>query len=104
VLESINYAACIKHQFYFIAIIKESHFMTTIKPTILISMISALLLLGACGGDDADTTSAPAPAPAAASAPAPAASSEGEALSMDNIEKAEGVVYQDEIYANWPYN
>jgi len=21
-----------------------------------------------------------------------------------NIEKAEGVTYQDEIYANWPYN
>jgi len=81
--------------------------MSTRKPFILLSiMISGLLLLSACGNDDADTASAPAPAaaPMADSEPAMSSDSGGEALSMDNIEKAEGVVYQDEIYANWPYN
>jgi hypothetical protein len=80
--------------------------MSTRKPFILLSiMISGLLLLSACGNDDASTASAPAPAAtpmAESSAPAP--SEDGMGLSMDNIEKAEGVVYQDEIYANWPYN
>ena len=74
--------------------------MSIRKLLILLSiMISSLLLLSACGDDSADTASS---APVAESMPA--ASSDGEALSMDNIEKAEGVVYQDEIYANWPYN
>jgi hypothetical protein len=80
--------------------------MSTKKSFILLSIVSSLLLLGACGSDDsADAaSSAPAAAPAAVSAPTPAPTSDGEGLSMDNIEKAEGVVYQDEIYANWPYN
>ncbi|HIF50826.1 MAG TPA: hypothetical protein EYQ42_04745 [Thiotrichaceae bacterium] len=63
--------------------------MTTSKSFLLSIMISALLLLGACGGDDADTATDSADA------------------SMDSsmdMEKAEGVIYQDEIYANWPYN
>jgi len=65
--------------------------MITSKLVSLSVMISALLLLGACGGDDADTAAAPAPA--------------ATDTSMDSsIEKAEGVIYQDEIYANWPYN
>jgi hypothetical protein len=71
----------------------------------LIIMVSSLLILSACGGEDSGTASAPASAPAAA---APAASSsdsgDGGIFESLNIEKAEGVVYQDEIYANWPYN
>ncbi len=77
--------------------------MSTSKPFILLSiMISGLLLLTACGSEDKGTASTPAPE--AASTAEPAASGEGDALSMNNIEKAEGVVYQDEIYAKWPYN
>lgn len=77
--------------------------MSIRKPFILLSiMISSLLLLSACGGDDSADATSSAPTPVAESAPA--ATSGGEALSIDNIEKAEGVVYQDEIYANWPYN
>jgi hypothetical protein len=72
------------------------------KLYIFISITISGLLLSACGSDDSASTSAPAPAPVAESTPAP--SSDGEAMSMDSIEKAEGVVYQDEIYANWPYN
>lgn len=74
--------------------------MTTRKPLILLSiMFSSFLLLSACGGDDSGTASAPAPAAESA----PAASDDSMGSSMD-IEKAEGVIYQDEIYANWPYN
>ncbi len=61
-------------------------------------MFSPLLLLSACGGDDAETASAPTPVAESA----PAASSDSTNSSMD-FEKAEGVIYQDEIYANWPY-
>ena len=78
------------------------------KYLVSILTVSGFLLLGACGGDDAETASAPAApvaqsAPAAEAAPAAASSEEGAAITMDSIEKAEGVVYQDEIYANWPY-
>lgn len=74
--------------------------MSTSKPVILLSiMISTLILLSACGGDDGDTASTPAPAAESM----PAASSDSMGSSMD-FEKAEGVIYQDEIYANWPYN
>jgi hypothetical protein len=73
--------------------------MSTRKSLILLSiMTSGLLLLSACGSDDASTS---APAPAAESTPA--AATGGDALSIDSIEKAEGVVYQDTIYAGWPY-
>jgi major membrane immunogen (membrane-anchored lipoprotein) len=76
--------------------------MSLNKPLILLSMISSLMLLGACGNDDSATTSAEGSATAMVeSTPAPA-SEEGMAISMDSIEKAEGVVYQDEIYAKWP--
>ncbi|HIF51560.1 MAG TPA: hypothetical protein EYQ42_08570 [Thiotrichaceae bacterium] len=60
--------------------------MFTSKSVLLSMIISALLLLSACGGDDADT-----------------AVEESMDSAMD-MEKAEGVIYQDEIYANWPYN
>lgn len=70
--------------------------MNTSKLIILLSIISSGLLLSACG-DDSETASAPA----MESAPAEMASDSNASMSM---EKAEGVVYQDEIYANWPYN
>ena len=76
------------------------------KSFVLLSMVSGLLLLGACGSDEAETASAPAAesaAPAVEAAPAESSNEEGVAISIDSIEKAEGVVYQDEIYANWPY-
>ncbi len=75
--------------------------MSTSKPIILLTvMISALLLLAACGGDDADIASA------TESAPAANGDSMGSPMVEEGmaIEKAEGVIYQDEIYANWPYN
>lgn len=51
-----------------------------------ITMLTSLFLIGACSeGEEAKTANAlPAPTP------------------VDKIEKADGVVYQDEIYANWP--
>ena len=78
--------------------------MSANKSVILSSILfSTLFILSACGESDSGTASAPAEsAPMAESTPA--STSGGEGLSMDNIEKAEGVVYQDEIYANWPYN
>ena len=88
------------------------------KSFVLLSMLSGLFLLAACGGDDAETTSAPTPVAETTSVPTPAPAAEeapateavatadtvgnGETLTIDQIEKAEGVVYQDEIYANWP--
>lgn len=63
------------------------------------TILSASFLLSACGEGDSGTASAPA-APAMESAPAPAS----EGTTMGNMEKADGVVYEDEIYANWPYN
>jgi hypothetical protein len=73
----------------------------------VIRNISLGMILGlgltACGDDDkampAANDTAAAPAPAAAPA-----SGEDDIFSSLNIEKAEGVIYQDEIYANWPYN
>ncbi|MBL1142505.1 MAG: hypothetical protein HND53_10775 [Proteobacteria bacterium] len=74
--------------------------MSVRKLFILISItISSIVLLSACS-DDSGTSSKPA----ATAAPEPAPTSDGNPLSMDSIEKADGVVYQDEIYANWPYN
>ena len=64
-------------------------------------LVSSLLLLSACGEGEGDSASAPAPAPSATTSAAPAAESMSSSSSM---EKADGVVYQDEIYANWPYN
>jgi len=77
----------------------------------VIRNISLGMLLGlgltACGDDDkampAASDSAAAPAATAAPAAAPASGGDDIFSSM-NIEKADGVIYQDEIYANWPYN
>lgn len=70
-----------------------------------LSLVSLIVFgLAACGDDD--KASMPAPAESAttsAPAAAPAASDDSMGSSMD-FEKAEGVIYQDEIYANWPYN
>lgn len=84
--------------------------------TSVLRNLSLVTLFGfgliACGEGDSGTASAPAPAAAAsapaAAAPAPAAEPAAEDSSIgfdiNSIEKAEGVIYQDEIYANWPYN
>ena len=58
-------------------------------------------ILIACGDSDSGSKSA-APAPEA-SAPAAPAPEPTETASSETMEKAEGVVYQDEIYKNWPY-
>jgi major membrane immunogen (membrane-anchored lipoprotein) len=76
--------------------------MSTRKPFVLLSvMISSLLLLSACGDSDSDNMSAPAES---MDAPAMTESSSDGMDSSMSMEKAEGVIYQDEIYANWPYN
>ncbi|MEQ8288885.1 MAG: hypothetical protein RIB78_04080 [Gammaproteobacteria bacterium] len=68
-------------------------------------LVPALFVLSACGDSDKGTASAPAPAPAeTAAAPAPATEEADTGFDISSIEKADGVVYQDEIYANWPYN
>lgn len=75
--------------------------MYSVIRNVSLGMIFGLGLV-ACGDDDKamPAASADKAMPAAA---APAASGDDIFSSM-NIEKAEGVVYQDEIYANWPYN
>jgi hypothetical protein len=72
--------------------------MYSVIRNVSLGMILGLGLI-ACGDDDKTTMTAPA-----AATPATPASGGGEASSAMKIEKAEGVVYQDEIYANWPYN
>lgn len=74
--------------------------MYSVIRNVSLGMIFGLGLV-ACGDDDKATMSAPAPAAAPA---AMSASGDEKATSSMKIEKAEGVVYQDEIYANWPYN
>ena len=77
----------------------------TISKKLMLSAtaLSALFILSACGEDDSSTASAPASAPAADSSmeSAPAASGSDP---LAGVERAEGVVYMDEIYAGWPYN
>lgn len=77
----------------------------------VIRNISLGIILGlglvACGDDDkakpaAAQKATPSAAPAAPAA-APAASGDDIFSTMD-IERAEGVIYQDDIYAGWPYN
>jgi hypothetical protein len=61
--------------------------------------------LVACGDDDKATMLAPAAIePAVSDTAAAPASDSDDIFSSMNIEKADDVVYQDEIYANWPYN
>ncbi len=74
--------------------------MYSVIRNVCLGMIFGLGLV-ACGDDDKAAMSAPASSAAPAAMPA----SGGEkATSSMKIEKAEGVIYQDEIYANWPYN
>ena len=67
-------------------------------------LVPTLFVLSGCGDSDKGAASAPAPAETAA-APAPAPEAEADApFDISTVEKADGVVYMDEIYANWPYN
>ena len=82
--------------------------MSGVQQKVLLSvLVSIPLFIAGCGESD-KSASAPAPeakpaAEATAEMPA-AAPTEEKSFDINNIEKAEGVVYQDEIYANWPYN
>ena len=66
-------------------------------------LVSFMFFLSACGESDQGSAAAPAAPPAPAAEPAPAPAEEAP-FDISSVEKAEGVVYQDEIYANWPYN
>ena len=74
----------------------------------VIRNISLGMILGlgltACGDDDKAMPAADDSAAAPAAAAAAAASGGDDIFSSLNIEKAEGVIYQDEMYAGWPYN
>ena len=74
----------------------------------VIRNISLGMILGlgltACGDDDKAMPAADDTAAAPAAAPAAPASGGDDIFSSLNIEKAEGVIYQDEMYAGWPYN
>ena len=74
------------------------------KSLLNVVLLSTPLFLTACGGEgDSGSASAPASSPAPV-ASTPAASDSAGGFDINSIEKAEGVVYMDEIYANWPYN
>ena len=71
---------------------------------ILIPLMAVCLFACSEEQSSASAPAADAGAPAAASSEsydAPATSGDVEAM-LSNIEKAEGVVYQDEIYSKWP--
>ncbi len=74
----------------------------------VIRNISLGMILGlgltACGDDDKAMPAANESAAAPAAATAAPESGGDDIFSSLNIEKAEGVVYQDEMYAGWPYN
>ncbi len=55
-------------------------------------------ILIACGDSDSGSESA-----APMEEKAMASSDDAGSSAMANMERAEGVVYQDEIYKNWPY-
>lgn len=78
--------------------------MYSVIRNVSLGMIFGLGLV-ACGDDDKAMPAATVEKamPAAAPAAAPAASGDDVFSSLD-IEKAEGVIYQDEMYAGWPYN
>ncbi|MCZ6803598.1 MAG: hypothetical protein O7D86_06645 [Proteobacteria bacterium] len=75
--------------------------------TAVFRTLSLLILfafgLAACSDGNSESASAPAESTAAPAA-MPEDSSEKSMGSSMEMEKAEGVIYQDEIYANWPYN
>ncbi len=69
------------------------------------TMMASVLMLAGCGEAEAPKSAAPAPAQApAAPVSTTADSAPAGEFDISTVEKAEGVVYQDEIYANWPYN
>ena len=76
------------------------------KKYLLVTTVLAFasFLLTACGDYDKGNAVTPSPEPttSAPAAASPAESSGG--FDVSSIEKAEGVVYMDEIYANWPYS
>ena len=76
--------------------------MFSVIRNISLGMIVGLGLI-ACGDDKAASSTN-----VTASAPTDSVTTPVESVddifSSLNIEKAEGVTYQDEIYANWPYN
>lgn len=76
--------------------------MKCIKQILLsLMMMVSILVLTACSDSDSGKAVAPASKPIANAVPAKKAS---EGFDISTVEKAEGVVYQDEIYAGWPYN
>ncbi len=84
--------------------IKGSGTMFSVIRNISLGMVFGLGLV-ACGDDDKASMSASSDAATApAAAAAMSASSGDDIFSSLNIEKAEGVIYQDDIYSNWPYN
>ncbi len=77
--------------------------MYSVIRNVSLGMIFGLGLV-ACGDDDKAMPAASADK-AMTAAPASASDASGDDIfSTLDIEKAEGVVYQDEIYAGWPYN
>jgi nitrous oxide reductase accessory protein NosL len=77
----------------------------TINTKVLLSfLVSTFLLLAGCSESDKGSASAPAAMPEAPAAESMQEEAMAAEESSGDIEKAEGVVYQDEIYANWPYN
>jgi hypothetical protein len=77
--------------------------MYSVIRNVSLGMIVGLGLV-ACTDEDKTTMSAPAESAPAATATATPASGGDDIFSSMKIEKAEGVIYQDEMYANWPYN
>jgi hypothetical protein len=77
-------------------------FMNSVNRTLSLAMLISFGLV-ACGEGDSGSASAPAESATAPAAMSSESSDDSMAASMA-IEKAEGVIYQDEIYANWPYN
>lgn len=73
--------------------------MKAVKLLQFILMASVAFLFTACGEQEA---SAPAPAASAPAESADAPADSGASAIMSKIEKVDGVVYQDEIYAKWP--
>ncbi len=76
--------------------------MFSVIRNISLGMIVGLGLI-ACG-DDKATSAANDPVAAPSGSVMAPVESVDDIFSSLNIEKAEGVTYQDEIYANWPYN
>lgn len=71
------------------------------KSYIIILFLTSMLF--ACGEDDSGTdTMSKSASPAPAAAPAMEKSA-GESMDKGSMGMDNGVIYQDEIYKNWPY-